>query len=85
MNAIHADIRWVTGVRDEHRSWLAYSEIDLLYDFELQVMTGWSLSAHQRSMVERMVRSAKDRREMAMSLSRTARPGMSEHGGGAPH
>ena len=75
----------MTEVREEHRSWLAYSEIDLLFDFELQAMSGWSLSSHQRSLVDRMVRSAQDRREMAIALSRTAIPGSTAHGGGAPH
>ena len=85
MSAVHADIRWVTDVRDEHRSWLAHSEIDLLYDFELQAWSGWSLSVHQRSLVERMVRSARDRREMAISLSRSVGAGSHERGEGAPH
>jgi hypothetical protein len=85
MKTEHADILWVAEVRDEHRSWLAYSEIDLLFEFEMQVVSGWSLSTHQRSLVERMVRSAHDRREMAISLSRTAIPRSTAQGGGAPH
>jgi hypothetical protein len=70
VSAVHADIRWLTDVRREHRSWLAYSEIDLLNDFELQAWSGWSLSTHQRAVVERMARSALDRRDMAIELSR---------------
>ena len=69
MKAVHADVQLVSDIREEHRSWLAYSEIDLLHDFELQAWSGWSLSIHQRRMVEHMVETANDRREMAMSLS----------------
>lgn len=69
MKAVHADVQLVSDIREEHRSWLAYSEIDLLHDFELQAWSGWSLSMHQRGMLDRMVETANDRREMAMSLS----------------
>ena len=72
MTPIEADVRWVAGVREEHRGWLAYSEIDLLHDFELQAWSGWSLSLHQRSIVEHMVQRADERRRMAMSLSHEA-------------
>lgn len=69
MKAVHADVQLVSDIREEHRSWLAYSEIDLLHDFELQAWSGWSLSVHQRRTIERMVKTANDRREMAMPLS----------------
>ena len=84
MSPVHEDVRWVTDVREEHRSWLAWSEIDLLHDLELQAWSGWSLSVHQRKVIEQMVRRAAERREMAISLSRRADP---ESGGreGAPH
>ena len=69
MKAVHEDVQLVSDIREEHRSWLAHSEIDLLHDFELQAWSGWSLSIHQRRMIERMVKTANDRREMAISLS----------------
>lgn len=72
MSPVHADVRWVVDVREEHRSWLSYGEIDLLHDFELQAWAGWALSAHQRRLIERMVTRAHERREMAISLSRRA-------------
>lgn len=73
MSPVWADIRWVTDVREEHRSWLAYSEIDLLHDFELQARAGWTLTAHQRTLIQRMVLRSHERREMAISLGHERR------------
>ena len=69
MKSVHEDVQFVSDIRDAHRSWLAHSEIDLLHDFELQAWSGWSLSVHQRRVIEQMVEKANDRREMAISLS----------------
>jgi hypothetical protein len=67
--AIMDDIHLVSKVVRENRTWLAYSEIDLLHDFEEQALTGWCLTAHQRAMINSLVQSANDRKMMAVSLN----------------
>jgi hypothetical protein len=75
--AISNDVRLVSGVVRAHRTWLAHNEIDLLYDFEQQILSGWCLTAHQRGTVDRLVQSARDRREVAVSLHESGPPSVS--------
>ena len=69
MIAIGDDVQMVSNVVRRHRTWLGYTEIELLHEFEQQILSGWCLTVHQRSLVEGLVQTAKDRREVAISLN----------------
>jgi hypothetical protein len=73
VRAARGDVELVVDVMARYRSWLAYSELELLHELERQAWSGHGLDEKQRIYVDQLVRRAEDRREMAITLSERER------------
>lgn len=69
MRAVRGDVELVVDVMARYRSWLAYSELEVLHELERQAWSGRGLDEEQRIYVGQLVRRAEDRRKMAITLS----------------
>ncbi len=72
MTTVRGDATLVADVIARRRSWLAYSELEVLHALEVQAASGHARDDEQRIYVGNLVQRAEDRRALAISLSERA-------------